>query len=383
MSIEHHIADEELRAPLIEKPASIHSDETEEESQNLIIKLGKRLKSLDGIDEIAQALGQILPGLAGPLATASVLTLATPFVYLGLLGMKEEYQEACEEYNEILESRQTSDAKLLAMTANADKWRKHLTKKLNLGILDKSPDTNEVLGTLELNKGGLDKFAYRLVESEILRNKEFVAALSRKYGWTGIVGMGGMFVGMLPATASAGIGIFKELGTASEAAINAAGILTTISGSAFLGGQMAMSVYAANKAREGKAIEKLLNSNKAQFTKNATGRIKAKTQLAVLEIIDKNLHFNKKCNIQYGGATVLGQAFMAAGTIATLTGAGAVVGIPLVAVGAPITIGAAIGRIVYNQKEKNFKGTESAYSDRRTMRTDFPQKGRIPIITGA
>lgn len=369
MSVAHYPTQDISHMPLVGKPLADHTDE--DENSNLLVKFGKQLKSLDGIDEVAQALGQILPGLAGPLATAATLTLATPFVWLGLLGMKEEYEEACKEYNEILRSRKEADAKLLAMADNGDKWRKFLSRKLHLGIDDNSAAPHGALGALALDAQGLDQFAHQVVECEVLRNKEFVAALSRKYGWTGVVGMGGMFVGMLPATASAGIQIFNKAGITSQAALGASSILTTVSSSAFLVGQIAMSVYAANKVREGQAKEKVLCSNKKQFIKHAVPQIKPTTANAVLEDTQSELELNRKCNIQYGYGTVLGQMFMSAGTVVSLSGLGTLVGILLVAIGAPITVFAAIWRIFFSHKEENFSGAESDYAKKRIEKTQL------------
>ena len=37
-----------------------------------------------------------------------------------------------------------------------------------------------------------------------------ILAISKQYGWSGILGMSGMFAGMIPATISAGFEIAKK-----------------------------------------------------------------------------------------------------------------------------------------------------------------------------
>ncbi len=373
MSASHSFSSSSFSSDSYESFSDEESSYVEEKKTNPLLKFGKKLRSLDGADELAQALGQILPGIAGPIATASVLAVATPFVFMGLLGMKEEYLEARKEYDEILARKMDTKEKLRLLSAKSEEWRQILSQKLNLGKADKKQTGKRNLSGFDLKGQQLDEFAYHMVESEVLRNEEFVARIGRKYGWTGIVGMGGMFVGMLPAIGSATIGILKEAGVTTEALVSAADVLTTISGSAFLVGQVAMSAYAANKTRQGVAIKKLLKSHKEVLNKFGANEIAPETKKALNEILDRSLHLNKRANIQYGGATVVGQGFMAAGTIASLSGAGSAVGIPLVAIGAPITVGAALGRIVYNAKEEKFKGEEFDYSRKRKEQTSLLQ----------
>ena len=79
-----------------------HQHEDEESFRQKLNDLADELKAVDGIDETANLVGQIFPGLAAPIATATILAIATPFVFLGIIGMKHEYEQAKEELKEIL-----------------------------------------------------------------------------------------------------------------------------------------------------------------------------------------------------------------------------------------------------------------------------------------
>lgn len=51
---------------------------------NDILSVLKRLKNLDGPDEVSVLMAQILPGLSGPTAAAGFLTIVTPLVFLAI-----------------------------------------------------------------------------------------------------------------------------------------------------------------------------------------------------------------------------------------------------------------------------------------------------------
>lgn len=338
-----------------------------ERLRNNIQSVGATVKSLDGIDESAQALDAILPGLAGPLAAACVLSLATPFVYWGCGGQKEEYDEACKEYDEILQNKQETHEKLRALVTCSDKWRGFVAKKLKLEF---SPST-----AAASPGSGINDFAKAVADLEALKNKEFVAVLGKKYGWTGVLGMAGMFVGMLPSVAESSIDAASLItGTTNATLTVASSGLAIASGAAFGVGQIAMLAYAGNKARQGKAIDKTLHESRELFRKHSYQPIDFETREAILGILDKDIDFNKKTRIQYGVATVVGQKAMLAATILNLVpGPGTALSIPFVAVGAPVTIGAAIWRIVYERKEGKFRGEgENDFSRNRVERTALP-----------
>lgn len=312
-----------------------------------IQKFGRKIKSLDGIDEIATILAQILPGLAGPSTAFAVLGVAIPFVYLGACGMQDEYEEACEEYDEIFASNQDTRTKLLKMQLRSEYWRQVLVDKLGLevGVVSFSP-----------KESNLEAFATELQHFEESRNKLFITAFDQKYGWLGTVGMGGMLAGLFPGSAAAGIGIADKLGTASPAAMVAAEGLVVASGATFLGGQAAMFGYAGARMQRGKATEKQLQANRRRVEGNAD----------LVEVIDKDIAFNQKHSINYGRNTMIGQGFMMTGTSLALSGVGSLASLPFLAVGAPMTIVPAVSRIVQEGKEEKFHGdSELPYAEGR------------------
>ncbi len=187
--------------------------------------------------------------------------------------------------------------------------------------------------------------------------------------------MGGMFVGMLPAVTKTIIDAHMLSSGAESATLAAATSgLSMASGIAFGVGQIAMLAYAGNRARQGFAIRDILNENRELFNKHAQLAISADTRAAILRIVDKDIDFNKKTRIQYGIATAVGQTAMATATILNLApGVGTIASIPFIAVGAPVTIGAAIWRIVYEKKESKFRGEdgENPYSEELKKKTDL------------
>lgn len=320
-------------------------------------KFGTKIKSLDGIDEVATILAQILPGLAGPAVAFSVLGLAIPFVYLGALGMKGEFEEACEEYDTIFTSNQDTGNKLKAIQQCSEHWRQVIAKKAGLSISNQSFNT--------ASHASLEEVATLLQQFEEGRNKQFIAAFDKKYGWLGAVGMGGMLIGLFPSTTAAGIAIADKVGTISPMAMAAGQGLMVASGATFLGGQAAMFFYAYNRLERGKATEKQLLETKHHFTQHANG-ISTPTRTAIHEILDKDIHFNRKHSIEYGRNTMIGQGAMMTGTILGLSGVASIVSLPFLAVGAPMTIAPAISRIVYEDKEEAFRGDkELPYAAKR------------------
>lgn len=329
--------------PETQKHRKIHS--------NLFLNLFYQIKSLDGVDEVAQALGQILPGIAGPIATLSVISVATPFVCIGALGMKDEYVEICHEYHEILERKVNSAQKLRELSQCSEKWRHFLATKLKLE-LPPSPKKPFIVKEPSLNHA-----AHQIVEFEKIKNEAFIAAIGKKYGWTGVVGMTGMSLAMLPTMLKSCINIAQETGKQSAALTGAANGLSLTSTITFGIGQIGMFIYGASKVRQGIAIRKTLQAGKKNFLKHASPALEEQTTSAITEIIDKDLNFNNKTHLQYGIATDIGQSLMISSTILNLIpGLGTAISIPLIAIGAPITVGAAIWRIVHERKERNFRG---------------------------
>ncbi len=352
--------DELERSTVVDDEGHIHSHHHlhhHEEDPSFFNRLADQIKSVDGIDETAHLLGQILPGLAGPIATASILTFATPLVWLGVVGMRHEYQEAKEQFDEILQAEISTKEKLYNLAKLSLQQRKHLAQ--NLGI--EFEETQEIP---ELNEQFSDfEFAELIHKNQVAQNKRMILAISKKYGWTGILGMSGMFAGMIPATAAASLEIADEItkGTV-EALESAASIFEMVAGSFFLVGQVAMAVYAGSRAVQGKKGIAALKNNAEIFQKHAT-TIKPKNKEHIEQIIAKQSQFIHNHSVRYGKLTVAGQVFMSSGTIAGMTGVGLPVAASLLAVGAPLTIQPAISRIIWQEKESKFSGVKAKNND--------------------
>ena len=332
-----------------------HGGDVEQE-QGFLSRLANKIKSVDGIDETANLAGQILPGIAAPIAVATILVAATPFVWLGVLGMKEEYKTACEEFDEISTRRIAIENKISEMMSFAQKKREILQQKFGLEIPENSQEVPQ--------KGSMLGVAYYAAEYQSLRNKELIAALGKKFGWTGLVGMSGMFAGMLPATAAAGLEIANEI-SANVALESAALALEMAAGSCFLVGQVAMSAYAINRGNQGLKAKEILLKSKEIFESNCSKYLSENSSRNVNEIIDQQIRFNQKHSIEYGALTTAGQGFMIAGTILGMTGIGLVATVPMFGIGAPLTIGGALQRIYYQEKEKSFRGKNSEFTDEK------------------
>lgn len=319
-----------------------------------IRRMASKIKSADGFDEFGNAAGQTLPGIAAPIMTTTILALATPFVWLGVLGMKDEYKEAREEFERILQSKEAEIEKLKKLARYSETWTHIINEKCGLEL-----NFSQTVG-MGQNDCTPDECAENIYNHQRLKNEELIAALGKNYGWTGIVGMASMFVGMIPATGSAIAEITFEA-TAEAAAETAASLMSVVAGGFFLIGQVAMSVYAGNRARQGhkkiNGLEELQDglSNNIYIDQDLSKHVDS--------ILGKEINYIKKHSTRYGKATIAGQAFMAIGTTLSMSGAGIAAAAPFFAIGAPVTLGAAVHRIVTENHEEHFKGNVSKYTE--------------------
>ncbi len=373
-------------------PITSDSSDPNDDEESFVEKLGAladKIKSVDGIDETAHLLGQILPGIAAPIATASILTFATPFVFLGIIGMKHEYEQAKEELVAILESGDDSTREILQNLTkfSADKI-KILNERLNLKLSDSQIELIE--RQAENTNISDSEFVENIYNHTAILNRKAILKISKKYGWTGILGMSGMSAGMIPASAAAGMEIATEsLADNAPIALEiSANIAEKVAGSFFLIGQSAMFAYAISRGVQGKKGKETLDLAQEIFQNFISRDIYPKLQpqiyglseeesdykALILEVVDKstanileifdreNFYLNKT-SIQYAKHTAIGQVFMGAGTICGLSGAGIIVAAPLLAIGAPLTISPAIQRIIAQEKEQKFSGNSSKSND--------------------
>lgn len=303
-------------------------------------------KGIDGLDEMAAGLCNFLPKIAKAPATASSLGLLSIFVLFGVLGMKEEFKEALEELTNILNQQETATAELAKFS---DRWRTFLAKKFNVDFSRQPPPSSNSDGPINA-----EEMATELQKWEEAENKKFAGVLGKTYGWTGFAGMFGMLCGMLPNTT------LNILSSAQAGSAAATAALTIAGGASFFIGQIFMSAYAINRWRQGESLEATLKETNARI--HASTAISDDTKNSIIEINNKQLHYTYKLYKEYGVATLLGQLSMALASLTTLGVLSAPAATPCLAVGIPLTLGAAISRIVNTDKQEFFVGSESKYS---------------------
>jgi hypothetical protein len=342
-----------------------HEHEDEESFRQRLNDLADELKAVDGIDETANLVGQIFPGLAAPIATLSILAIATPLVFLGIIGMKHEYEQAKEDLKDILAAQKSVQEKLQQLNELSNAQRRLLNEKLGLEIAQS--ETTPVRAFTESTAAADNKFLNQIYAAQMIANRRMILEISKKYGWSGVLGMSGMFAGMIPAVTSAALEIVEEtassgssLATSMEAAAH---IAHQVAGSFFLVGQVAMAAYAGSRLYAGVKGRKILEDSKASFEDFAQqfqeDEEVAKATSAVLQIFKKKQYFLNKNSIQYAKLTIAGQVFMGAGTICGLSGVGLAATVPLFAIGAPLTIYPAVNRIIGQKQNENFSGASA------------------------
>ena len=335
-----------------------HEREGRNAALKLIFKVASKIKSVDGIDELCTVLAQILPGLAGPIASAAILSVASPFVWLGVLGMKEEYENALKEFNDILEEESESEKKLRDLAKFSKKYRKIVNQKCDLNILEED-DAGLINDLLDAKSFiNADELAGRIVEYEKIQNEKFIAALGRKYGWTGLLGMSGMFAGMVIGTAASSVDIASQVvssAVVSASLSTAATALTTATSGAFIVGQTAMIAYSINRVRQGKKELKILEADSKSIEEQPY--ISEKSKEHIQEILRKKQHFVQVALIDSSKAMIFGQMLMILGGSLGLGGMG-VGALPPLCIGAPITLAAAGVRVVKESKEEKFLGDD-------------------------
>lgn len=321
----------------------------------LIKRMIKNMITLDGIDEVAGLASLILPGVAGPAAATAILGIAAPLVWLGVIGMTREYKSACQQLQELLEQKLDTKEKLTLLAGFSDQWRGAINKRLGLNI---KPQNKPSLG----KNASLDEVAIAMSEYEQLQSKELVLALSKRYGWTGVVGMAAMFTGILTGVGKNFMDIMLKMPNmsfASAADVSnfflALNILQYATGGFFLGGQAAMCIYAGNRVRQG-AIKIKMHRKEIAHVESASDALEPETIHHLTSLLEKDIYYVKSHHVKYGVSTIVGQVFMGAGTALSMTGVASWVGLIFVGIGAPITLFSAIYRIVMEKKHENFHG---------------------------
>jgi hypothetical protein len=331
--------------------AGSHSDGDEEDvEQNLFLRIISQIKSVDGIDEAATVLGQILPGLAGPVAASIVMCGACIAVPLGFFGMKEEYKDAVKEYHRILAKQVDTKSKLSELCAHNNKLRQLIAKKFGIDI----PENNEAVEHKDLP---LDQLGYYLVEAETLKTKKVISALDKKWGWLGAAGMAGMSAGMVPGAISSimSAAMADNSSIVTPTLVATASGLKIASGAIFAPAQVAMGAYGIHRMRQGIIAKKQIKKNRDTF-KTYASKQGLSEQKNVEEIAAASISSLNKTSIYYGGITAAGQAVMLTSNMMGIFGVTLPIAAPFMAVGAAATIIPAVMRIVAQNQENHFKG---------------------------
>ena len=366
----------------------------------------KRLRSIDGIDETSSAAAQVFPGIGQPIAATALLSAATPFVVVGAAGAVSDCHQQIRDYPDLLkalserqkcllqgfekagippvklarlrdchhkmekliakyeERQQTAD--LFATVVESGRAAAKLVKLRGGGalsrqffkqaqLLAKNTDSAEIWHQLSL---------YQQQERQ-----RHIARIERDFSVSGATAMVGMSAGMFPATAKAvtdiavkATDVAAKAGDVTATSINAtassvSGTMAVVSGAVFLPAQAAMAGYGVAKAITGKKRDQQLHADQQVLRVAAEAdAIDLPTAKSLQELLGRKRHYNKMNSTLYGKATAVGQGFMMAGTVATMSGAAVLVTAPLFAIGVPLTAGAAGVRAVYEHKEEGFIG---------------------------
>lgn len=307
--------------------------------------LAAKIKSVDGFDEAATILGQVFPDAAGSIAAGSILVFATPLVWLGVSGMRSEYQQARGEFIRIAKLESSASEKLRKLAANSEKWQKYLSDQFGI------QHSNIKIQNQQSKAQSKDlDIAIALTEYQSAKNQAFVTELANKFGWTGMSAMSGMLGGMLLGSAASALEVSMDFGLGAVALEGAASALELSAGAVFIPAQLFMSAYALNRKRQGKRLTKVLEQNISTINAAQLAELSVQTLKNIRSIINMQKFFTKKHSISYGNQTAVGQSLMLTGTALGMTGAGLAITAPAFLLGGPLTIGPAIKRIRYSNR---------------------------------
>jgi hypothetical protein len=360
----------------------------------------KHLRSVDGFDEIASAVG---------IATAELAVFAagTPLVIPGALGACEEYAETVSEtralienvraQNQALDQVHTDIHRMLALyvpeksqylnllrfkvedtppkernttTYLRDKQRYFKALHSEIRLLKRHSQITDVSDAC--------RYLIRQVKTSEVYQNDAVKALKEnlhqvRTHWTGAVAMAGMGSSML-------LGIAKTAWEVADKASLPVQMGTALSG-AFLGSQVLMALYGGVRVHDGLKVHSELNRQARSIEKYSDSILfeqsSLETQYAfkLLEQDNKRRQaYNRYGGTWYGGVTAVGQSCMAFGTGLTLGtgGLGAVLAAPLFAVGVPLTLIGAAMRSTVEATFKRYTGDKEQEPD--YARYDLPER---------
>ncbi len=332
------------------------------------------LRSIDGIDEFATLVGQIFPKLGQSIVTLGVVVPATPFVAMGAAGA---ISESIEHFKEIYPDL------MLDLASQKSAIFDQLRKEGLTGTEITEIETKFEKALAYLRENGSDKLRYQIDLYERADADRKIERLERNASVLGAAGMTAMTVGMGPMAVQAAAGIvehtanqvfYEGMMVAKDAGI-VGSTAALVGGAIVLPAQIAIAVQGGVRVVNGIKADKALKKSSAaigklvahpEYGNSISGGAKESAQ----ELLARRRYYNAHHSISAGSATAAGQSLMAAGTVASMGVVSAPIGLALTAAGAPLTIGGAVQRVVYLNKEKRALG-EKASSDAKQKELDL------------
>lgn len=344
----------------------------------------ENLRSVDGIDDFASLLGMSLPQLQQAIATLAILGVATPFVAVGAKGTIDECLERFrQDFPLLLQKLHEREEAIIDLlersgTSPADVERIKGMFRESQGLV--SACTGRTVPPQDIAEAVMDlarktaaarpeargngeqpnaTLAYQAARYARDRSTATSEKIDRNFSIPTAAAMTGMTAGMVLSMADSIAGIVEGAApagsAASQGATTAAAVLGTAATAAFLPSQLAMAAVGASKCVTGVMRHRQLKGDRL-----ALRGVRDLLDPAVFRAVDQGLkrlgYYNRHHSIVHGAGMAAGQSLMAAGSIASLTGVAGLVGVLLAAVGAPLTVGAAVEKIVYEKKEARFRG---------------------------
>lgn len=318
-------------------------------------RLSRFFKGTDGWDELGSGIGQTLPGIGQHLATSVILGVLSPFVYLGVVGMKEEMDERKEALKAILDKDQDSKQKVIEMMALARSMLK----------IDENGQADALSKAAAQSDKAFESLAYEQAHQIQLAADKQSARMAYEATPYGLAAMFGMFGGMLAGTTAATLEVADAATSASVAALGSlAEVFGALTAGLFIPAQLAMIVYGGRKAKEGELICQSL-----QKQSDAVSHLKIAHQNdperksnrgsalfdAALDNMQRLRKYHYQGKVVYGRGIQVSEAGMVAGGVMSLVGLG-LAGIATLIPAALFTIGFAAYRIFQEDKLENFEG---------------------------
>lgn len=330
------------------------------------------LHSVDGIDDIASGLGQTLPGLAAPTATATLLIPPTPFVIAGAAGaIHESIEQFRSDYPAALQKvldRQTlliANFKRIGIKNNALKrlLSSHIQTKKSLTACDVQQHAQQFLQQAKYLASHNDSQTiwHHVAQCEEEEAQRHISRIERDGNALNAAAMTGMSMGMLTSTTAAVTNIAQETGTALASTVPS--ILGTTTNAVFLPSQILMAMSGVSRFKVGKLREKALQNDQQAIDclhHTSPQSLNDKTTISLNALIERKRQLNKYQSTYSGALLASGQTIMAGNSIAALSGAGIAATAALAPPGIALTLAGVGLHIAYEKKEEKLTGANAS-----------------------